>query len=512
MTAIELRDLLPLGDLRLLFWLRWRQFRDSAVYWLRLLGYQPQEKSFMQNIYVLYLIGIGSIWVFAMWAWLYDSATFFGKQLTPEALADILVLLPQLVLVVQVFALIVALRSTPLKLTFADMAYVAGSPMARSVPVLLGFIRQIVTRSLLFGLIWALATVALLGPVAPPTGFGPSLRVAGVVVLLVILTWATAWLLGILRLIYPQVSRLRGLWLLLPLLAYGALQVVPDLALWPGRAVLLVMYEAAPFWLVPLIAVLAGGLVVTFMLLSNRINMIQAVDESVVYARLAALGLLAWRMPDLQFRIRLQQSQAGRKPWLKLPKAQGQSALVTRAAVSYLRHPSMLLVNLLWGAAMTYAVVLILDNQLPVQVWIGWLLVAGIAPPVGLLHAFRMDLQEPFLRQLIPLNGFQILVADVIMPLSFLIAGSLGVWFLQGYDLNTLSMGLMFVPLLALLLTLCGAVALTRDRVFQFRLLVTGFTFGLALVLSLWLETPLAGLIVVVLSIMTLSQMLVQEA
>src|SRR5690606_10774455 len=192
-------------------------------------------------------------------------------------------------------------------------------------------------------------------------------------------------------------------------------------------------------------------------------------------------------------------------PWLKLPKASGQMALVTKAAVSFLRHPSMLIVNLLWGAAMTYVVVLIVVNQLPVQFWIGWILVAGIAPPIGLLHAFRMDLQEPFLRQFLRLNGFEILIADVILPLIFLILGSSVVWALQGFPLEILSLGILLIPLLAFLLAMCGAVAVTRDRVLQTRLLATGLSFGLALGASVVLQTPIAGLVVMTLAVMTLA-------
>lgn len=508
---MTLRDLLPVRDLRVLFWLRRRQFQDNAVYWLRLLGYESRENSFLQNIYVVYLLGIGSIWVFTMWAWFYDTATVVGAGLPPEVLADTLNLLPMIVLVVQVGAMVVALRSTPLKLSFADMAYVAGTPIARSVPVLAGFIRQVVTRSILFGAIWALLTVALLQPVSNAVDTGDSLRVAGVVGLIVVFTWATAWLLGILRLVYPQISRLRLLWLA-PLLLLGLVQVAPDALLWPGRAIILVMYDLAPVWLVPFIALLALGLTVAFVLLGNRINMIQAVDESVVYARLAALGLMAWRMPDLQMRIRMQEATATRKPWLSLPKAQGQAALVTRAALSFIRHPSMLLINVLWGAAMAYIVTLIIANNLPVQIWIGWLLVAGIAPPVGLLHAFRNDLQEPFLRQFLPLNGFQMLLADIILPLICLITGAMVVWVLQGFDFDLLTMGVLFIPLVAFLLALCGAYGLTRDRVLQSRLLATGLSFGLPIIATILLGTPLAGLVVMLLAIMTLSQLLVQEA
>ena len=201
------------------FWLRWKQFLDSAVYWMRLLGYQPGEPSFLQRIYVVYLLGIGSIWVFAMWAWGFDVATNIGTSLASQTLGELLVMIPLVVLALQVFAMVIALRSTPLKLSFSDMAYLAGSPVARSVPVLLGFIRQVLFRIVVFGALWTLITIVLLGPMGVEATAGDSFRVAAVVALMVVFTWATAWLLGILRLVFPQVSRIPLLWALPLLLA-----------------------------------------------------------------------------------------------------------------------------------------------------------------------------------------------------------------------------------------------------------------------------------------------------
>ena len=502
--------LLPLTDLRILLGLRWRQFRHGAVYWLRLLGYDAEARSWMQRVYVLYLLGIGSIWFFAMWAWGHDAALGLGQSLASQTLAEILQRIPPAVLLLQTWAMMASLRSTPLKLSFADMAWVVGSPLARSVPVLPGFIRQVLTRSIVFGVVWALLTVLLRGPVAPTTA-GDSLRVTLVVALLVVLTWSLAWLLGILRLVYPRVSRWPGLWLT-PLLLLGVAQVAPDQVLWPGRLLVLSLYGQAPLWALAVIALSAAGLVATFVLLGARINMIQAADESVVYARLAALGLLAWRMPDLQLRIRLQQSRAGQRPRLRMPRAWGRRGLFMRSAIAGLRHPTLLLVNALWGAGMTWAAAEILAANLPAPLWIGWLLVAGIAPPVGLLYTFRRDVQEPFLRQFLPLDGFQIFLADALLPLITLVGGALFAWFLQPLPPALLFTGATFIPLLGLLLALCGAAAMTATRELQTRLLGTGASFGIALLASMLLGTPFAGLLVVCVSIALLGGVLMQNA
>ncbi len=506
-----LSKILPLIDVRVLTWLRWKQFKDDAVYWLRVLGgYDPTARSLLQNIYVLYLLAIVGFWLFTMWAFAVDTARTIGSNVSPGDFDSLLEALPLAVLIVQIWSMVMALRSTPLKLSFADMAYVAGSPIARSVPVLLAFIRQVALRTVLFGALWVLLSIALLAPLVEVT-MGHALIVIAIVFLLTVMTWAVAWLLGILRLVYPQVSRIPLIWLT-PLLLLGVYYLFPDAVLWPGRAVILVIYNQAPFWLIALMIGLAVLMVAAFVALGSRINMIQAVDESRVHARLAALGLMAWRMPGVQFRIRVQESTAGSKPRWQLPVAYGPTALMTRSAVSFVRHPILLLGNLVWGAAMTYIVVLILVNNLPVQLWIGWLIVAGVLPPVGLLHTFQMDVQERFLRQFLPINGWQIFLADVGLPLLFVIGGAIAVWVWQPLPPDVIVQGFIFIPLSSMVLALCGAYALNTSRVLQRRLLAVGLSFGLAIVASVWLKTPVAGLVVLVVAIMFLAGLLMQEA
>ena len=72
--------------------------------------------------------------------------------------------------------------------------------------------------------------------------------------------------------------------------------------------------------------------------------------------------------------------------------------------------------------------------------------------------------------------------------------------------------GVMTIPLLGLLLALCGAAAMTATREFQTRLLGTGASFGIAIVASVVAGTPLAGLVVVCISIALLGGILMQHA
>ncbi|MEO8611811.1 MAG: hypothetical protein ABI690_28185 [Chloroflexota bacterium] len=498
-------------DIPAVFWLRWRQFRDSAVYWLRVLGYQQNEKSLSQNLYVVYLGGIGLVWFGAMWTFVYDTTNNLGQLLPLASLAALLQILPIIGLAIQVYVMVNALRSTPIKLSFADMAYLAGSPVSPTAPVIVGFVRQVILRELLFTVGFAAISVFLIRPLGPHLGTDAVFRAILATIPFVLLTWVFAWLLGVSRMVFPRLRRFSYFWVL-PLLLFPLAYLLPDFFLWPSRAFLLNVYGVLPGWILPFILVLALVLVYILARLSERVNMVQATDESITYARIQALGLLAWRQIDLQFRIRLQSTQAARKPFLSLAKAEGLWMLMMRAGLSYLRHPIMLLLNLGWGAVMSYAAVLIVVNQLPIQVWIGWVLVVSFVPPNGLLYVFRVDLEERFLRQFLPFDGFQLFIADVLLPLIFLIGGAIGAWVLQGFSPDVTLLGILAIPILAIMLALCGAVALTNKRVLQTRLLATGLSFGAVILAAQALHSPFAALAVAVFALLILSGLVTQNA
>lgn len=493
-------------DVQSLFWLRWRQFKDTAVYWLRVLGYRPQDASLSQNLYVLYLILIGIFWLYTVGAWVFDVASGIGKLIAPSTSGELLVGFTWATLIVQVYVMVNALQSTPLKLSFADMAYIAGAPITRMAPVIVGFIRQVSIRLILLNLPvlifgWVVARSII------PTDFGlASFRLVATVIPLIILTWAVGWMVGLSRLISPRLGRLSYLWFV-PLLLLAVAYFLPDVALWPGRIAALVMLGQAPVWALPLLIGLAAVAVAATFFLGERINMIQAVDESILYARIQALGLLAWKMIDVQARIRMQARQASRKPLLSLPRAQGTSTFVTRAALSYVRHPVMLLACFVWGAAMTGFAVEIVTRQLPAQVWILWVVAVGIAPPFGLLHVFRSDEQELFLRQFLPVDGLQLLLADVLLPLVALIAGGMAIFVTYGFAADITSTGVMFIPVLGLMVALCGAVAVTNARVIQTRLLATGLSFGVVILAGTQLHSPLAALGAALVAVLLMSGM-----
>src|SRR5215212_2858928 len=96
-------------DVQALFWLRWRQFKDTAVYWLRVLGYRPQDASLSQNLYVLYLVLIGIFWLYTVGAFIYDTASGIGKLLPVTTAGELLVGFTYVILIVQIYVMVNAL-------------------------------------------------------------------------------------------------------------------------------------------------------------------------------------------------------------------------------------------------------------------------------------------------------------------------------------------------------------------------------------------------------------------
>lgn len=459
-----------IDDLRALGWLRWRQFRDDLRYFLRLLGYESGNRG-----YALYLIAILAFWVFAMSAYTIDQAVLFGRLLEPESYGDIADGLAWAIFLGQAYVLANALRSTPLKLSFADMAFIAPTTINPAAPVLLGMFRQVMTRLVILGPLAALLAVML----ASVLRFDPltdNLPVAGRALVgavpVIVLTWAGAWLLGVLRLASPALRQSRALWLVvLAWLALGWL--LPDVAHVGGGVLVSALYGDLPGWVLPALwgaclAVIAGVTVA-----GQGINMTHAVDESQTYARIQALGLLAYRQFDLVMSIRMQGSQTGRRPRFRLsPTVSGWNAIAQRAALLYVRHPLLLITAMIWTVALTAGAKLVVDSGFALPLTIGWVLITGFASPTGLHYVFRTDQEERFLRQLLPVEGIGLLMADTLVPFVAMFFTGLLTWAWLSPDVPELIAVMLALPFWLTIQTLCGALAITRpNRTLQIRLL-----------------------------------------
>lgn len=501
-----------MSDLQTLWTLRWRQYRDDAIYWLRAAGYQPHDPAFSQKVYIFYLLIIAAIWCAAMFGWVFEQAGHIGRALSSADIEAVRQFVPRAILALQIFTLIVALRSTPLKLSFPDMAYIAGSPIDRAAPVLLGFARQVIVRLGLLLPLAALVSAVLRHALrldASLTGLLPAVLAA---IPLIILIWGIAWVIGLLRLIDPRIRRLRWLWIApLGVLPLSIILPFPLLTLGAGFAEALT--GDIPLWYALLTTALAGACIILLKRLGARASMIHAADESILHARLQALGLLAWTQPRAHAQIRLQAAQAGRRPFGRLPRVRGFTMLLARAALSYARHPLMLLWCFAWGGLMSALAAAILLNRLPFPHYLLWLLLASLTVPHGLLHVFAADVEEPFLRQFIPIGGLTLFFADTLLPLTALSLGASIVWALQaGVSPQVIALGISSIPLIALLIALSGAFALTRRRVLQTRVFATFGSLGAALIAGTATESPFTGIVAAVFAAFILSVMIAVDA
>jgi hypothetical protein len=456
-----------MNDWRLLAWLRWRQWRGSALYWLRSVGYDPNQQSLIDRMYALYLLALGVIWVLMMAAWAFYQAASIGAHLTASLVDTALARgVPWLVLGLAVVVMVLNARSTPLKLSFADMAYVAGSPVSRRSAVLVNYVQEVIQALVLLVPMLALAVAALAQALGQETARWAAVRAAVVVLPQVALALAAAWCLGLLYLAAPRLKRFPLSWLLPVLLLAGG-YLLPGVFLWPGRTLAAAIPGPVPVASVIALAVLAALAVAGLARIGLRTNMVDVADESAVFARINALGLMAWLAPDVAQRIRRQAALARRKPFLRLPSLPGPAGLVARSALTYLRRPLSLLGLVAWGFATALAGSALVFRGAGILLWLFGLTVLLLIPPPGLVDAFRSDLREPFLRQFLPANNLSLLAADVAPSLLLVVIGGLAGWLLQPVTPEGAAQGALLVVVMAAVLALAqGAshVVLVFDR------------------------------------------------
>lgn len=446
-----------MADLSSLLWLRWRRWSRAGLYWLAVLGYDPGAGSLMDRAYGLYvLIAIGVIAVLG-WAGAVHAARQVGLRLAavPRGTAPLVALLSPAVLVGVVIAVGVALASSPLKLSAADTAHVAGAPLSRGAVVAVAFARRVPVLLLAAAAGGDLASLVLSGS---PHFQGAGAVTAAAVTLLGV---ALAWALGLLRL-SGAAARRRSLWPLSPLAAGLLWWLWPAAALWPGRALVAALIGQGPVWNLGLLLAVAAALV-GLAAAGARANMTLVAEESGLFAGLAALGAPAVRDPGAARQVRVASTQAGRRPVLGLPPWRGVALLLARAVLSYLRRPSQLL-WLFRDLSLTVLGCWLLVGQGAGLPWFDWVFAAAAIPPRGLGDVFDQDVREPFLRQLLPLDDLALLVADAAPAALVVWLLSVAAWVVRRPVGTSLLSGVLCAGILVALRGLCQAVAPGRRQ------------------------------------------------
>jgi hypothetical protein len=484
-------------DFRLLAWLRWRQWRSSALYWLRTLGYDPQRQNFIDRLYALYLILFGIVWVIAIGIAAVSQAAGLGRSLPPE-FADILLnAMPWVVIAAAVWFLVRALRSSPVLLSFSDIAYVAASPVSRAAFVLVNFFQACLQHLILVLPVFALIVVVLAQSLGEAVARTAALRAVAVVAPLIPLLLALAWVAGLVRLEHRERSGSSFWWLAAFLLAPLAWLLAP--LQWPGELISRSIRDGVPGFALAILALLVALSVVVLARLAARANLIAAAEESRTYARLNALGLMAFLAPDVALRIRRQESLARRRAYFKLPNAGGLGTLAARSLLLSLRRPTALIQLLLWGAGTAFTAAWLVLGRPPLALWFFWVTFLALAPPKMLVESFEADMGDPALRQLLPMSNGPLAVVGGIIPFLVTTLGVWGGWTLSaarfGVTPNGWVLGMLAGLALVLIVLLAQAAAGARVGIFGWRPPYAGWLlFGVALVggLILWLG-PLTG-------------------
>jgi hypothetical protein len=441
--------------MRALIWLRWKQLVGTANYWLRLVDYDARDRDFMNQAYGLYLVIFMLWWTAAMWAIAANTVIDIGKALPPSAGESFLQYGPPLLFVGQVALAVLALRSSPLKLSLPDISYVAGSTVQRAVPTALGFVGTVAPLTVPVAAGVSFVSLAL----AQATGDADVAGRAGLysaigAVPLVVLAWGVAWLVGLARMVLPGARRLRGAWLL-PLLALPLLAVAPETVTIPARALALAMLGRQPGldWAAPF-AIAAAAAAVGVAWLGRSVNMMDVADESALYAQLKEIGNLRWLAPSAYRRAKRQMQSATRRAILRLPEAQGMWALAARSALAYVRDPLAVL-KLGLAVAVVHSAVVLLAYQMPALLIVVWLWAAAMLPTGSLVQVFSADVDDPFLRQFLGVDTLRLLAADAALPVGLVIAVNLILWTIQPVPPEVWLPGIALIVLLSILLALC---------------------------------------------------------
>lgn len=125
----------------------------------------------------------------------------------------------------------------------------------------------------------------------------------------------------------------------------------------------------------------------------------------------------------------------------------------------------MLIRSLVLTVAVTQLGTWLMVQQAGVLALASWLLVILLFPPRGLLYVFQLNVEEPFLRRLLPINQVILLLADTALPLLLLALSSMAVWLLLDFTFLTAIFGALLAFLMDTILVFSLGAALAEVRV-----------------------------------------------
>ncbi|OUO90917.1 hypothetical protein B5F40_05510 [Gordonibacter sp. An230] len=374
-----------MGDAALLLWLRARHARTALGGVLRLFG-TGMEKG--ERIYLLYLAAVMGVWATLMGAWLVASAAdafaLLGAQTVCSAARGALASCG-----LAFFAAgAQGLRTPPLRLSHADVAYVAASPMGAQPLALveagcaaLGW--AALGGAAAFSLAHAAAACAALGAIA-----GAACAAAG-------------RLVGAVRL-----SRAR----------WGARHVVAALVALAAVACAQVAISlcARPLAFGAFSAVVVAAAFAMLALVARRMDMAAVVKEGALRADLRLVGAFSPLDERAKADYRRRCVLAARPLRFGLPPGEGRAALVARAALSHARQREGLPALAFHGTVVVPLGALAVAGAGDPVLFLFWLQAAVLMPQGAreLSRAFFDDVRNRLVRDRLPFGTLELLAFD----------------------------------------------------------------------------------------------------
>lgn len=394
-------------DLLLLLWLRVRHARwtlDSAMH---LVGAGIDEGGWSERVYQLYAVGIVFSSFALMAAALVDAiqGVFAGVGVAACALVvQTALLAPAIVLMVCGIA---GVRTSPLKLSHPDIAYLAASAVSARALVAVAVGVQALGGAIVGGAAGFLLGVALesAGALAlPPAAAalsGAALAAAAVV---------ASWIAGIVRLGNMRWSWLNTATAVVILVAFAA--VWGGLVLCVSPAALLAPVAFAALGVTSAVVIVTASAVLA--LLAPRADITRVIDENSLHADLCQFGALSPLDRNDIAEYRRRRKLAARPARFSLPRGEGRCVLVQRAVLSHARQYGGLPNLMMQGAFVVPLGVLALAGAGDPALFVFWLSAAvlftqGVREAT---RAFRDDMRNRLVRDRLPFGVLELLVFD----------------------------------------------------------------------------------------------------
>lgn len=453
-----------MSELRSLLWLEGKRVGAVVDYVLRIFGV-PQDSS---RFYAIYVMALLVLWMFTAWAYLTEQLEFISRSVSADSIATLSPNIPIIIIVAQLIFLIFALRESPLKMSAPDLAFLATSPMRRSLIVVVYWLKTSTPFAILIGtaaaLIMMFATFIENQDLAGIAG-GWSFVVTAA---LIWISGAVVWSIALLKLHLP-IQRYRIWFWLIPLLFIVLIIFVPQPFMLMGELWLHTLNAQFTMNDRIILLTLVISSTVLLMLSGAGIHLSVMADESQRYARIKRIGILGQVYArDVISRINRQTQLSNRSSrHVTLPLTQSRfNTLWHRAFLTLIRLAPMSFLKLLFvGVRYTVVIagsILLFGWQAP-QVWLIVAVMLLQFRPTALIEPFQQTMELAFVRQFLPLQDSQsIILADSIIPL--LIATSGGWVVLLLLPLNIAAF--LLVPAGLTILMLCQALTWFKPTAF----------------------------------------------